>query len=152
DTGYVDHDLNKEQVDWLTEQFKTSGPKTVLLTHHQLFSAYEETDAANLQSRVRPFLSAGQVYGWIWGHEHLCVVYEPHLGVKARCLGNGCFPYNVPAVEPHIPVRWIDNRSQADDQNYRGIHTFALLKITGLTMKIQYIDQDGYLGYEETWT
>jgi calcineurin-like phosphoesterase family protein len=152
DTGYVDHDLNKEQVDWLSAQFKGQNPKTILLSHHQLFSAYEDTNADNLMSRVQPFLTANQIYGWFWGHEHLCVVYKDHLGIKARCLGNGCLPYNLPSNKPQIPVEWINDRSQPDDLDYRGIHSFAVLKVSGQKIDIEYIDQDGYVGYRETWT
>jgi Calcineurin-like phosphoesterase len=152
DTGYVDHDLNKEQVDWLKGQFKGKNPKTVFLSHHQLFSAYENTNSADLMSRVKPFVDADQIYGWIWGHEHLCVAYQEHMGIKARCLGNGCFPYNVPTNKPQIPVEWIDDRPQPDDKDYRGMHTFALLTITGPSINIKYIDQDGKPGFEETWT
>jgi hypothetical protein len=76
DTGYVDHDLNNEQVEWLAGQFTgSSNPKTILMSHHQLFSAYENTNAKNLQRRVQPFLDKNKIYGWIWGHEHLAVVY-----------------------------------------------------------------------------
>ncbi len=151
DTGYVDHDLNREQVDWLKGQLNTAGPRNVLLTHHQLFSAYEDTNSENLLSRVQPFLTAKQIYGWIWGHEHLCVVYKENMGVKARCVGNGCFPYNPPAIEPRVPVEWIDDRPQPNDKDYKGIHTFALLDIAGATVKISYLDQDGNVGFEETW-
>lgn len=152
DTGYIDHDLNPPQVDWLTAQLQGNNPKTILLSHHQLFSAYEDTDARMLQSRVQPFLDAKQIYGWIWGHEHLCVVYEEHLGVKAACLGNGCFPYNPPKNQPQVPVRWIDDRPQPNDKDYRGMHTFALLKITPAQITIDYIGQDGVVGHTETWT
>jgi hypothetical protein len=152
DTGYVDHDLNREQVEWLTAQFADSQPKTILLTHHQLFSAYEDTDTDILASRVQPFLRANQIYGWFWGHEHLCAVYEGHLGVKARCLGNGCFPYNLPAEAPQVPIEWLNTRRQPDDPDYQGIHTFALLRINGQQVVIEYIDQDGHVGYTETWT
>jgi predicted phosphodiesterase len=151
DTGYVDHDLNKEQVDWLTAQFKGNNPKTILLTHHQLFSAYEKTDASNLQSRVQPLLDTGKIYGWIWGHEHLCVVYQKHMGINAVCLGNGCFPYNAPTSPPKVAVAWINSRPQGDG-DFKGVHTFALLKIAGPTIDVQYIDQDGFAGFQQTWT
>jgi hypothetical protein len=152
DTGYIDHDLNKEQVAWLTAQFEGGHSKTILLTHHQLFSAYEDTDTDALKSKVQPFLKAHQIYGWFWGHEHLCVVYQDHWGVKARCLGNGCFPYNPPTNPPQVPVTWLDTRHQVADPDYRGIHTFALLRISGQQIEIEYIDQNGDVGYHETWT
>ncbi len=152
DTGYVDHDLNQPQVDWLAAQFQANNQKTILLSHHQLFSAYENTDASHLLSRVKPFLDANQIYGWIWGHEHLCVAYQPHMGIKAVCLGNGCFPYNPPGNQPQVPVEWINDRAQADDPDYRGIHTFALLKVSPAQIDIQYIDQDGFVGHTQTWS
>jgi hypothetical protein len=152
DTGYIDHDLNPPQVDWLTAQFQGNNPKTILLSHHQLFSSYEDTDAKKLQSRVQPFLDASQIYGWIWGHEHLCVVYQQHLGIKAACLGNGCFPYNPPSSNPQVPVEWMNNRPQPDDPDYKGIHTFALLKVSPAQIEIQYIDQDGFVGHTQTWS
>lgn len=153
DTGYVEHDLNNEQVDWLTGQFKGNNPKTILLSHHQLFSAYENTNADHLKSRVQPFLQANQIYGWIWGHEHLCVVYEKFMGIKAVCLGNGCFPYNTPNRQPKVPVAWIDDRPQPNDEEYRGIHTFALLTINGPTINIKYIDQDGNVApHQDNWS
>jgi hypothetical protein len=151
DTGYVDHDLNKEQVDWLTAQFKGNNPRTILLSHHQLFSAYENTNTDHLTGRVQPFLDAEQIYGWIWGHEHLCVVFKPYLGIKAVCLGNGCFPYNVPSKPPTIPINWIDDRHQANDPDYRGTHTFAMLHVGPKKIDIEYIDQDGKIGYKDTW-
>ncbi|HXU39069.1 MAG TPA: metallophosphoesterase [Blastocatellia bacterium] len=152
DTGYVDHDLNPEQVKWLTAQFKGNNPRTILLSHHQLFSAYEKTDTDNLTSRVQPFLNANQIYGWIWGHEHLCVVFKPNLGIKAVCLGNGCFPYNVPSKQPSIPIEWIDDRAQPDDPDYKGIHTFALLHVTPEKIDIEYIDQDGNVAdHKDSW-
>ena len=151
DTGYIEHDLNTEQVDWLTAQFKGNNPRTILLSHHQLFSAYENTDASNLNSRVQPLLDSNKIYGWVWGHEHLCVVYKEHMGIKAVCLGNGCFPYNPPKNKPKVPVEWMNNRAQQNDPDYRGIHTFALLKVTPQQIDIQYIDQDGFVGFKQTW-
>lgn len=151
DTGYVEHDLTPPQVDWLTSQMQGNNPRTILLSHHQLFSAYENTDASHLQSRVKPFLDAGQIYGWIWGHEHLCVAYQKHMGIKAVCLGNGCFPYNPPGNQPQVPVEWMNDRAQPNDPDYRGIHTFALLKVSPAKIDIQYIDQDGFVGHTQTW-
>ncbi|MEA2204133.1 MAG: hypothetical protein QOE77_909 [Blastocatellia bacterium] len=152
DTGYVEHDMNKEQVAWLMAQFKGNNQRTILLSHHQLFSAYEKTDASNLKSRVQPLLDAGQIYGWIWGHEHLCVVYKKQLGIEGVCLGNGCFPYGMPKTKPQVPVAWFNTRAQQGDKEYPGIHTFALLKVGKDKIDIQYIDQDGYVGYKQTWS
>jgi len=151
DTGYDEHQLHDPQAEWLAGQLQDDGRKNILFSHHQLFSAYETTDCSKLQSKVQPFLDAGKIYGWIWGHEHLCVVYQDYMGIKGVCLGNGCFPYNPPTIQPRVPVEWLNDRAQPNDPDYRGIHTFALMKITPAQIDIQYIDQDGTVGHTQTW-
>lgn len=147
DTGYDDHDLHDPQAEWLKAQL-TPGPKTILLSHHQLFSAYETTDSSKLRKKVQPML--GKVFGWVWGHEHLAVVYQNNEGINAICLGNGCFPYNLPKKKPAIPVKWIDER-QSTDPDYAGGHTFALFKIKGPQIEIDFIDYKGQVGHTEVW-
>ena len=147
DTGYDEHDLRDPQADWLKGQL-TGGRKNIVLSHHQLFSAYEKTDSSKLLGKVQGLL--GQIYGWLWGHEHLAVVYEKHEGIKAVCLGNGCFPYNFPKGQPAVPVKWLDKR-QDNDPDYPGGHTFALLRIKGLRIDIDFIDHQGNIGNTETW-
>ncbi len=148
DTGYDEHDLHPPQAEWLGQQLADAGPKTILMSHHQLFSAYENTDASRLRAKVEPLL--GDVYGWIWGHEHLAVVYEKHEGINAICLGNGCFPYDFPAQSPSVAVKWIDMR-KTDDPDYPGGHTFALLTIDGPHIDMQLIDEKGSVGWTEKW-
>jgi hypothetical protein len=152
DTGYDEHELHDPQAEWLAAQLQDPDRKTILFSHHQLFSAYETADTSKLENKVRPFLDAKQIYGWIWGHEHLCVVYGEHKGIKGVCLGNGCFPYNPPTIKPTAPVEWLNDRAQPDDDDYRGVHTFALIKVTPAQVEIRYIDQDGYEGHKQTWT
>jgi Calcineurin-like phosphoesterase len=148
DTGYDDHDLHDPQTDWLRGQFAGNGPKTIFMSHHQLFSAYEKSDTSKLSAKVQPFLS--KVYGWIWGHEHLAVIYEKYQGIKAICLGNGCFPYNLPKGKPSIPVKWMDDHPSTD-KDYSGGHTFALLKIKGPRIDLDFIDENGETRHTETW-
>ncbi len=146
DTGYVDHDLNAEQLDWLGGQL-TGSAKKILLSHHQPFSAFTDGDSgAKLRARVQPFFD--KIYGWFWGHEHLCVAYGKHLGINGRCIGHGCIPYEVPTATNEIPVTWIDDRKQP---NGRGMHGFALLTLTGVDMQIKYIDQNGEVARRESF-
>jgi predicted phosphodiesterase len=151
DTAYVDHDLNKEQLQWLAAQL-TGTAKNVLLSHHQPFSAFESTNKGeHLCERLSKHLDNRQIYGWIWGHEHLCVVYEDRLGFKGRCIGHGCIPYNLPdAPQSEVKVRWWNTRQQNTFGN-RGMQGFALLNINGASMHVEYIDKDGTLAYEEDY-
>jgi len=148
DTGYDEHELHAPQAEWLRQQLAVGGRKNVLMSHHQLFSAYESTDASKLRATVQPFLA--QVYGWIWGHEHLAVIYAKHDGINAICLGNGCFPYDFPSTPPTVPVKWIDKRTTSDS-DYPGGHTFALLRIKGPRIDMDLIDEIGAVGWSETW-
>lgn len=145
DTGYVDHDLNAEQLDWLGGQL-TGSAKTILLSHHQPFSAFAGGDpGAKLRARVKPFFD--KIHGWFWGHEHLCVTYGKHLGINGRCIGHGCIPYEVPTSSNDVPITWIDDRKQP---NGRGMHGFALLTLDGANMQVEYVDQDGHVARKES--
>jgi predicted phosphodiesterase len=96
DTGYVDHNLNKEQVHWLSAQLNDSSAKTILLCHHQLFSSYEvQGERIEQWPEIKAALEAGKITAWFWGHEHKCVVYESHRNTKGRCIGHGGLPYAV---------------------------------------------------------
>ena len=150
DTAYVDHNLNKEQGDWLKAQLGTGTARNILLTHHQLFSAYEQTEAG-LEAWIKPYLDAKKLTGWFWGHEHLMVIYETFKGLKARCIGNGCFPYDVPPNDPPLPgfpVTFVNRRQLP---NKRGMHSFALLTIDGPKLHVDYIDEDGKISFMEDW-
>jgi len=150
DTAYVDHNLNKEQADWLKAQLGDGFARNILLSHHQLFSAYEQTEAG-LETWLNPYLEAGKLAGWFWGHEHLMVIYDPFKGMNARCIGNGCFPYDVPPLHPPLPgfpVAFVNRRKQP---NNRGIHSFALLTVDGANLHADYIDEDGTVSYMEDW-
>jgi hypothetical protein len=153
DTGYVEHDLNQEQFEWLSAQLSDgSGKKTIIFSHHQPFSAYESSSGEErLQDWLGDFMTAGKITGWYWGHEHLCVVYKRYMGIKGRCIGNGCFPYDLPPDTPPFggpKVEWISTKSDPKRKN-RGIHGFALLTIDGKDMTVSYIDQTGTEEYSE---
>jgi len=104
--------LEATEVEWVQDKVKNSaGRRTILLSHHQLFTAYESIGNKyfneNLQSQLGPLLP--NVALWIWGHEHNFVVYEKCMGVLARCLGHGAFPVDpteIPATPqwPDVPV------------------------------------------------
>ena len=81
------------------------GRKTVLFTHHQLFTRNASIAHKGLSPSKRAVneLLLKQLGGflpdiglWIWGHEHNQLVYEPFAGlVRGRCIGASAIP--VPA-------------------------------------------------------
>jgi len=87
--------LEATEVEWLKDKLQNGPPRrNVLLSHHQLFSAFEDIcgQVANgtLAAQLSPVLP--QIDIWFWGHEHNQVIYKKFMGVLARCIGHGAFP------------------------------------------------------------
>lgn len=108
DTGYSEHELHGSQAEWLIELVKNKreDQRVVLFSHHQPFSLYEG-QGHKLVGQLAPLLQARSIHAWYWGHEHRCVVHEPHAhwGLRGRCVGHSGFPYfrdkfDVPLAEP----------------------------------------------------
>jgi len=135
DTGFNDHDLflvgedmthlEEDEADWHTKNIKEARDrKVILLSHHQLFSAFihigEATGSGpsyenpSLLHNLHKWQKKGHdnVVAWFWGHEHLLEVYAlpGTQGVNSglnppivgRCIGNSAFPVfnNVGAYTP----------------------------------------------------
>lgn len=116
DTGKNDHNpfdvtavltsLEKDEEDWLTERIAEFPGKTILLSHHQLFSALARIGPPRPDGSFvayNPYLAVsfqrfadaapGRIAAWFWGHEHALTVYEPYLGLeRGRCIGHGAVP------------------------------------------------------------
>jgi hypothetical protein len=149
DSGYEDHGLQNPQRDWLKAQLQQQGPKSILLTHHQLFSPYEgRAKDRKLAKKVSDLLP--RLFAWFWGHEHKCVIFGDHRGIKARCIGHGAIPASVPYGQPNspeIPIVHVDEREGPDGV---GIHGFALLRFSGSRLDVSYIDEFGSEFFTET--
>jgi hypothetical protein len=94
DTAYVDFDLDKDQVAWLTRIVNAAGKrKLILFSHHQPFSQLDD-QGPKLQVALADLLKQQRIHAWYWGHEHRLVIYDPHpiWGFKGRCIGHGGFP------------------------------------------------------------
>lgn len=94
DTAYVDHDMDAKQVGWLNTVIGEAGRrKIVLFSHQQLFSRLD-VQGPKLRKALAAVLDGKLITAWYWGHEHQCVLYDPHpeFGLIARCLGNGGIP------------------------------------------------------------
>jgi hypothetical protein len=148
------------QFEWLADKIEGSGGReTVLLSHHQPFSAFqqENSDGRNLKADVqRLFETSGvhRVFGWFFGHEHRCTIYNDTVsGFKARLIGNGCIPHS-----PPNPSQLPDPGCQAFSLMNTGVNAsgdalsgFALLKVDAGQIDIQYINSDGTVFHSEEW-
>jgi hypothetical protein len=111
DTGLHDNDvfdvatdltyLEDTELAWHKHQIATAGGRrTILLSHHQLFSAFSPIGPADngdrslntlLHSQFGDVLD--QVEAWLWGHEHNLELYAPYAGLKrGRCIGCSAVP------------------------------------------------------------
>jgi hypothetical protein len=113
DTGFHDNDprtvdtnvtyLEPQEALWIRDKLDNAGGRqTILLSHHQLFTAFGDgigkapdgkTYALNpkLFEVFAPYL--GKVALWLWGHEHNFDYFQPYLGLqKGRCIGASAIP------------------------------------------------------------
>lgn len=155
DTGRSDDDpfdvnavlvrLDPDEEDWLVARIAEFPGRTILLSHHQLFSAFAQIGPAAdgslcafnpyLDASFRRFAKAARrgIAAWFWGHEHRLTLYEPYRGLaKGRCIGHGAVPVLVEPgsdrplarivdAPPFLPVALSD-----DDHVY--MHGFAILR------------------------
>jgi hypothetical protein len=105
DTGWTDFDLDDEQVRWLDSVVgESEGTRIILFSHHQLFSQLD-SQGTRLAVKLGKLLAQKKISMWYWGHEHRCVLYDPHpqYGLVARCIGHGGMPQRR-GVEKVAPV------------------------------------------------
>jgi len=159
DTGYHDHNpaaggdgatyLQDTEVTWLTDKVNNAGGRSsILLSHHQLFTAYDSIDGNEINLRLYPQVAPllPKVALWIWGHEHDFVPYDAYKGLaRSCCLGHGAFPVGVGETSydpkyPDVPVT-----KDADGNNIRlgtaaGLynHGYAIIELDGPTGKVSY--------------
>ncbi|MFP5226363.1 MAG: metallophosphoesterase family protein [Acidobacteriota bacterium] len=89
------------EANWVVQKIQQAGGRrTVLLSHHQLFSAFASVGSVNgqayaynpnLHGALQSVLS--EVVLWFWGHEHTLALYGPYMGLqRGRCVGASAVP------------------------------------------------------------
>jgi hypothetical protein len=87
--------IEEPQVSWIKSIVGAAGNrKVVLFSHHQPFSSVENTNGGNLLAQLDSIGVANKIFAWYWGHEHRCLLYDPHpkFGFRGRCMGHAAFP------------------------------------------------------------
>ncbi len=96
--------LEPDELDWLCRRVAEFEGRTILLSHHQLFSAFSPIGPAQAdgkRSATNPKLAAafarlnadGKIAAWFWGHEHNLCIYDAFGGLtRGRCIGHGAVP------------------------------------------------------------
>jgi hypothetical protein len=136
-------DLYGPQAMWLAlKRAASPKKKTLLLTHHQLFSAYEG-GSPNLEARLQPI---APVTAWFWGHEHLCAVYSKgthSLVQHPRLLGHGGVPVapHEGDLPPHVDYEFRDSMQSLLNRFTR--FGFAVLDFDEGYISVKYVSELG---------
>jgi len=140
--------LEDTEVAWLKDKIANAGGrKTVLLSHHQLFTRFDAI--GNAQSTNDVLLGQLQdvlknLTAWFWGHEHNLVIYKPFLNVLARCVGHGAFPVSPDDPQsqpfPNVPIEDVSLALDSTKDNYQ--HGYATVALTGDTARATYYEYD----------
>src|ERR1051326_301971 len=166
DTGLHDNDpmkvtdvltfLEKDEEDWHAARIQEFPGRTILLSHHQLFSAFSQIGPRDsfLNHPYNPYLLAsctrfnaaapGRIAAWFWGHEHNLCIYQPTAELKAgRCIGHGAIPvfaatkpYDVPDGL-HNPPQLIDN-TQLPINGDCYANGYVMIAFNGATAQVDY--------------
>lgn len=147
-------DLHPPQPDWLSQRVAGAGTRgTILMTHHQPFSAFEGVDTP-LAETVARALGEHRVEAWLWGHEHRCAVYDPDIVAAdykdaagyTAIIGHGGVPQPMPVQAPESvsrALRWqLADYYQVQDDRW-GLGGFAVLSFDGPRVEVQYYDEYG---------
>ena len=161
DTGYNDHGvfdqnhfttLRDTEVQWVLDKIQNNPSKlrTVLLSHHQPFSAndsFQNGGPVNTAflDQLQPALSSVDL--WLWGHEHDMVIFKSYQDVqRGRCVGHGAYPVGRSelADKPgHAEVPLEDVKLTKGSAFYD--NGYALIELNGATATVKYfaVHEDG---------
>lgn len=142
--------LEDSEVAWLKDKVENAGSRrTILLSHHQLFTAYEDIDHSEVNLRLYSQVSSilPSVLLWLWGHEHSFVVYGSFMNLtRGRCIGHGGFPVSVAEAPtkpqfPAVPLITKDAQGKPFALGATGPlfnHGYALITLNGAAASVDY--------------
>lgn len=146
------------EADWHLAKVQQPGNRrTVLLSHHQLFSPFGsvgtiETEQyafnPNLFSNFQSVIE--KIDWWFWGHEHTLAVFDPYMGLKrGRCIGASAVPVftdqqsyasasGLKTYQEGMPLPTWDSGGELGDNGTQYNHTFAIMTLTGASANVDY--------------
>jgi hypothetical protein len=166
DTGYNDYNpfnvadvltfVEPDEQKWHLDRLADFSGRTILLSHHQLFSAFSRIGAASPAGKPVPYNPkllatfnlfaklAKPISAWFWGHEHTLSIYQNgYLGLaRGRCLSHGAIPvfksqnpYKQLSGVDHLPAVQPKTRLAMDGDIYA--HGFALVALASQPAETQ---------------
>jgi hypothetical protein len=150
--------LEPALLDWLRNVVApAANPKpTLLLSHHQYFSAFEG-------SYTKPAKQLKDLFGdqelvWLWGHEHRLGIYDRFSQdggptVYGRCIGHGGMPVEMKQPDgTKAPLLYWDQRTHLLDGEEVGENGYAMASIDGAQLTIEYRDLRNMLLFQERFS
>ena len=143
---WVEHD----EIEWHCSRIKEFPGRTILLSHHQLFSAFSPIGTVGNSSN--PYLlkafemmqSCGNIAAWFWGHEHTLSIYNPFKGLqRGRCLGHGAIPVSI-LDKIYQPLPNLDETptivpgTELKQQDAVYAHGYAIMQLSPEAARIDY--------------
>ena len=155
-----DAHLEPAILDWLRTNVRPrERPKaTIILSHHQYFSAFPDEVFPRPAAQLREFFSDQEVI-WLWGHEHRLAIYDlfsPDGNIRCygRCMGNGGMPVETSRPRPgQAPLTFYDSRTDYDIGNNVcvGWNGFVNLTLEGPRLNLEYRDLTNRRLFHETF-
>ncbi len=117
DPFYTAPGLHDHEPEWLADKLGGFAGRTLLFSHHQLFSAHSALNGPR-SGRSRPNFN-DDLYGavamhldrialWMWGHEHSLAVYQDGLCGLEKCRLVGCSAFEMGAGDDPYRVAFDD--------------------------------------------
>jgi hypothetical protein len=163
DTGYEDSNpadqidptyagpwVQSNEVVWHRDKLLNFAGATILLSHHQLFTANANINGVVSSESEFPYLNPflldsfqpffrDKVAAWLWGHEHNFVLFQNGLFelAKGRLLGASAFEELVsesPYTVKHPNVPYLDpTQYQLQPETVSGIypHSYSVIDFSG---------------------
>ena len=151
--------LEDDELAWHCDRIREFPGRTILLSHHQLFSAFSPIGAADTsgkRSALNPHLlkafqkisASGNIAAWFWGHEHTLGIYKPFAGLKrGRCVGHGAVPVSlIDKIYDTLPD--LEEPPEIIEATKLGAtggvytHGYALLEFEGDVCRAEYFEQN----------
>lgn len=174
DTGYNGRaipapatSLVPSEAAWHRDKLETFAGTTILLSHHQLFTANDDIPSSsrpwlneNLLGVFQPYFD--RVAAWLWGHEHNLVLYANGLmGLqKGRLIGASAYeeavsehPYvpKYPAVPYLDPARYRLDAAEGYYNHSYAIIDFGTRKAPQDPVSITYYQYPSWAGFKKPY-
>ncbi|GLR93998.1 putative phosphodiesterase [Bradyrhizobium liaoningense] len=160
--------VEEDEQQWLEQRVAEFSGQTILVSHHQLFSAFSQigkprNDGSllaynpNLLQLLDRLKAKGKIAAWLWGHEHNLCIYQTYLGLeRGRCIGHGAIPIFA-EEKPYDVLKGIANPPALIDGTQLNVsdgayeHGFAIVSLgqAGRLTKVEYFTESRSMHEEE---